>query len=169
MSTETCTVESGLLRKKPCGQPAVTKCANCEQPLCSKHSVPRMSAGKKTFLCPECARAWKQSEKTRGELPPTPASALPPTPAAPAPKPAPAKPAAPKPAAAAPKPAAKPAGLPKESPREHSGEVSFSAGTDALTRKPAPAAPAPKQPEPPREDSGTIEFVPEPKKPEDKK
>ena len=31
---ETCTVETGLLRKKPCGQPAVVKCANCERPLC---------------------------------------------------------------------------------------------------------------------------------------
>jgi len=124
MTTETCTVESGLLKKKPCGQPAVTKCANCEQPLCSKHSVPRMSAGKKTFLCPECARAWKQSEKTLGELPPTPASALPPTPPAqPAPKPAPAKPAAP--AAAPPKPAPAAPKKPEPPPPEESGPLEF--------------------------------------------
>src|SRR6266850_315610 len=72
---EQCTVETGLLKKKPCGEKAVTKCANCEQPLCSKHAVPQMSAGHKTFLCPECAKAWKQSEKTVGTLPPTPAAA----------------------------------------------------------------------------------------------
>src|SRR5918911_1986477 len=105
MTTETCTVETGLLKKKPCGQPAVSKCANCEQSLCAKHRVPQMTGGRKTggFLCPECARAWRESEKTLGELPPTPASALPPTPPPqPAAKPAPAKPAAPKPAVAAP-------------------------------------------------------------------
>ena len=103
MTTETCTVETGLLKKKPCGQPAVSKCANCEQSLCAKHRVPQLSAGKKTsgFLCPECARAWRESEKTIGELPPTPASALPPAekkPVVPPPKPT-AKPA-PAPAAA---------------------------------------------------------------------
>jgi len=127
MTTETCTVESGLLKKKPCGQPAVTKCANCEQPLCSKHAVAQTSAGKKTFLCPECARAWKQSEKTLGELPPTPASALPPTsPAQPTPKPAPAKPAAPKPAAAAPKPAPTAQKKPEPPPPpENSGPLEF--------------------------------------------
>jgi len=82
---ETCTVESGLLRKKPCGQPAVAKCANCEQPLCSKHAIPRTSAGKKMLLCPECARAWKQSEKTLGE-PAAEKPATPPPPAKPAEK-----------------------------------------------------------------------------------
>jgi len=110
MTTETCTVETGLLKKKPCGQPAVSKCANCEQSLCARHRVPQLSGGRKSggFLCPECARAWRESEKTIGELPPTPASALPPaekkpaappaTPTAkPAAKPAPAPPAAKKP------------------------------------------------------------------------
>ena len=78
--SEPCTVETGLLKKKPCGQPAVGKCANCEQPLCAKHRVPQTTAGRKTggFLCPECARAWRESEKRLGDLPETPASALPP-------------------------------------------------------------------------------------------
>ena len=117
---DTCTVETGLLRKKTCGEPAVGKCANCEQPLCSKHRVPQTSGGRKTggFLCPECARAWRESEKRLGELPVTPASALPPQPE---------KPAAERPAAQ-------------------------------------------KQPQPPPiEESGPLEFTPEPKKPEDKK
>ena len=114
MTTETCTVETGLLKKKPCGQPAVSKCANCEQSLCAKHRVPQTSGGKKTggFLCPECARAWRESEKTLGELPPTPASALPP---------AEKKPAAP-PATPAPKPAAK---KPEPPPPEKSGPLEF--------------------------------------------
>src|ERR671931_2525236 len=104
--TDTCTVETGLLKKKPCGQPAVAKCANCEQSICAKHRVPQMTGGKKTgsFLCPECARAWRESEKTLGELPPTPASALPP---------AEKKPPAP---AAAPKPGPKPAPAAKRAP-----------------------------------------------------
>jgi len=133
MTTETCTVETGLLKKKPCGQPAVSHCANCEQSLCAKHRVPQLTGGKKTggFLCPECARAWRESEKTLGELPPTPASALPP--------------AEKKPAAAAPAP--KPAPKPQAAP--------------AAQKNPEPASPP--------EDSGMIEFVPEPKKPEDKK
>src|SRR5919201_3575501 len=100
---ETCTVETGLLKKKPCGEKATAKCANCEQPLCAKHATPRMSGGKRTILCPECARAWKQSEKVVGELPSTPASLLPPQAPKEAPhKPAPAAPHAPAPAAHAP-------------------------------------------------------------------
>jgi hypothetical protein len=118
---DTCTVETGLLRKHPCGQPAVSKCANCEQPLCSKHREPQTSAGKKTggFLCPECARAWRESEKTLGELPPTPVSAAPPqAEKKPAEKPA----GAPKPAAKAPAPAQK---KPEPPPAEHSGPLEF--------------------------------------------
>jgi len=126
--TDTCTVEAGLLKKKTCGQPAVGKCDNCEQPLCAKHRVPRMSAGKKTLLCPECARAWKESEKALGELPSTPASMLPP------------------------QEEKKPAAAPTSAAR------------------PAPAASAPKKPEPPPiEQSGPLEFTPEPKNPEEKK
>lgn len=128
---DTCTVETGLLRKKTCGEAAVGKCANCEQPLCSKHRVPQTSGGRKTggFLCPECARAWRESEKRLGELPATPASALPPQQE----KPAAERPAAPPPAA-----------------------------------RPAPAAQKQPQP-PPIEESGPLEFTPEPTKPEEKK
>ena len=63
---EPCTVETGLLRKTACGQTAVAKCANCEQPLCSKHAIPQLSAaGKKTgaFMCAECEKAHRQHEK----------------------------------------------------------------------------------------------------------
>src|SRR5204862_7740286 len=42
---EACTAQTGLLRKKPCGEKAVTKCGNCEQPLCGKPAVRDMSAG----------------------------------------------------------------------------------------------------------------------------
>jgi hypothetical protein len=64
---ETCSIEVGLLRKKPCGNPAVAKCMSCEQPLCGQHAVAQLnSLGKKTgtFLCPECVAAHKQHEKT---------------------------------------------------------------------------------------------------------
>ncbi|HET7362015.1 MAG TPA: hypothetical protein VFJ70_00445 [Burkholderiales bacterium] len=115
--SDTCTVEAGLLKKKTCGQPAVGKCANCEQPLCAKHRVPRMSAGKKTLLCPECARAWKASEKTLGELPSTPASMLPPQEEK-KPTAAPAPAARPAPAASAPK-------KPEPPPVEPSGPLEF--------------------------------------------
>ena len=144
---DTCTIETGLLKKKPCGQNAITKCANCEQPLCAKHATSMMSGGKKTMLCGECAKAWKDM----GDLPSTPAAA--PKPAAAAPKPA------PKPAAAAPKPAPKPAAAaPKPAPAA-----------------PAPAAAAKKEesgldkkPELSIDMTGDLEFTPS-KKPEDKK
>src|SRR3981189_2947902 len=66
---DACTVETGLLKKKPCGEQAVTKCGNCEQSLCKKHAVPQVSAGQRKsggFLCPECAKAWKAQEKAGG-------------------------------------------------------------------------------------------------------
>ena len=123
---DTCASEVGLLKKHPCGEKAVTKCANCEMPLCAKHATTQMSAGKKTFLCAECAKAWKQQAKTVGELPSTPASAphAAPKPAAQAPKPA-AQP--PKPAAQPPKPpAAEKSDLDKkEKPKEGSGPLEF--------------------------------------------
>jgi hypothetical protein len=155
---EICNVETGLLKKKPCGEKAVTKCANCEQALCSRHAVPRMSGGHKTFLCQECVRAWKQSEKTVGTLPATPAAAAPAKkPAAEPPKPA-ASPA-PKPAtASAPKPATAPAPKPAV----------------AVAPKPAPVKPAAapvqqkKSEPPPQENSGPLEFTLEPKDPEKK-
>jgi hypothetical protein len=121
---EQCTVETGLLKKKPCGQNAVAKCANCEQPLCTKHAIPQMSAGKKAFLCPECAKAWKQQEKTMGGLPDTPAAMLPPGAKKPAEAPKPAAAAKPAPAAAKPA-AAKPAEKKPEPPVEHSGPLEF--------------------------------------------
>ena len=81
---DTCTIEVGLLRKHPCGEKAVTKCANCEQALCVKHTVTTMSGGKKTMLCAECAKAWKKM----GDVPDSAAVKKPEAPAA-APKPAP--------------------------------------------------------------------------------
>jgi hypothetical protein len=68
---ETCTVEAGLLRKKPCGQTAVTKCATCEQPLCAQHAVPQLSAAGKrtgTFYCQECAAAAKAHDKSMAAM-----------------------------------------------------------------------------------------------------
>src|SRR5256885_16747279 len=103
---DTCTIETGLLRKHPCGETAVTKCANCEQALCAKHAVSTMSGGKKTMLCPECAKAWKEQEKTVGAVPSTPAAAPQAKKPAEAHKPA----AAPKPAPHA-APPAKPAAV----------------------------------------------------------
>ncbi|HET7669212.1 MAG TPA: hypothetical protein VFK84_02290 [Burkholderiales bacterium] len=170
---DTCTVEVGLLKKHPCGANAVTKCANCEQPLCTKHGAPRMSGGKKIFLCPECNRAWKESEKL-GEIPSTPAAAPVATPPAPGSK----KPAeAPKPAAAAPKPAAaakpaaaKPAEKKPEPPEEHSGALEFTPSKPAETKPTPPPAPAPKpaakKPEPPKAGELSLEDS---APPEDKK
>ena len=77
---DVCTVETGLLKKKPCGEPAVAKCANCEQPLCKKHSIPQISGGQRKsggFLCPECAKAWKAQEKAMGPIEGAPASSAP--------------------------------------------------------------------------------------------
>jgi hypothetical protein len=106
---ETCTVETGLLKKKPCGATAVTHCKNCEQPLCSKHATPQMSDGKKIFLCAECAKAWKDSDKAAKAM----GAAKPGAGAAHAATP---KPATPSPAPAQKKPAPEP---------EHSGPLEF--------------------------------------------
>ena len=62
----TCTVETGFLRKKPCGHVASAKCLNCDQPLCVDHAVPQLSeAGHRTgkFLCKECTAAAKEQAK----------------------------------------------------------------------------------------------------------
>jgi hypothetical protein len=62
----TCTVETGLFRKKPCGAAAVAQCVNCEQFLCSQHAKPQLNeGGKRTgkFLCEECQAALKEQEK----------------------------------------------------------------------------------------------------------
>jgi hypothetical protein len=88
---ETCTVETGLLKKKPCGHNAVTHCGNCEQPLCKQHAVAQKAAGK--FMCKECDAARRDYEKNTPAAP-VKSSPLPPAAAA-------AKHAAPKPAAPA--------------------------------------------------------------------
>ena len=109
---ETCTVETGLLKKKPCGHNAVTHCANCEQPLCKQHVVAQKTAGK--FMCKECDAARRDFEKN---TPPAPVKVTVP-PAAPN---APAKNAAPK---EAPKPA------PVEAKVDDGGALEFTPGTE---------------------------------------
>jgi hypothetical protein len=91
---ETCTVETGLLKKKPCAKPSVTHCGNCEQPLCKDHAVPelgptRQKTGK--FMCKECAVAAKEHDKAVAAVAardPLKKPAPPAAPAAGAPKPA---------------------------------------------------------------------------------
>jgi hypothetical protein len=64
---ENCTIEVGLLRKKPCGHAAVAHCLNCEQPLCVQHAVAQLSAGgAKTgkSMCQECTDAEKRHART---------------------------------------------------------------------------------------------------------
>lgn len=140
---ESCAAETGLLKKKPCGQAAVAKCANCEMPLCSKHAVAQVSASKQRtgkFMCAECDRAQREHEKL---APPARPTAAPARAAQPALKPS--APAA-KPAAPAAKPAATPAPMPKDSPApQPSGKKELSL-----------------------EDSQPLEFTPS-KKPEEKK
>ena len=72
---ETCIVETGLLRKKPCGHAAITKCANCEAPLCAQHAIPQLSAAQKktgAFMCKECDAARRQYDKLQAAAPKTP-------------------------------------------------------------------------------------------------
>jgi hypothetical protein len=115
---DTCIVETGLLRKKPCGQTGVTKCANCEIPLCAQHAVAQLNAQQKktgTFLCPECEAARKQFDKNQASASKAaaPKAGAAPTPGAAKPAPAAAKPASP---AAAGKPAAPAAKAPEKKP-----------------------------------------------------
>jgi hypothetical protein len=109
---ETCTVETGLLKKKPCGHNAVTHCATCEQPLCKQHVVAQKTPGK--FMCKECEAARRDFEKN---TPPAPVKT-------PAPQAAPA--AAPK--SAAPKEAPTPA--PVEAKADDGGALEFTPSTD---------------------------------------
>ncbi len=96
-----CIVETGLLKKKPCGHPAVTHCLNCDAALCADHAIPETSAaGKRTgkFVCQECKAALKENEKRLAavEKKPPAAKLATPAPAAPAaPAAAPAAPVAP--------------------------------------------------------------------------
>ena len=114
---EPCTVESGLLIKKPCGQAAVTACSSCERPLCAKHAVPQLTAsgarsGK--FLCQECADANREHDKSMAAL----GRVEPRKPAGPAPQP-PKKPAA--------QPAEQPPAAPAETkkPENDDGSIEF--------------------------------------------
>ena len=126
---DTCAVEVGLLKKKPCGQNAVAKCANCEMALCTKHAVPRLNSTKQRtgkFMCAECDRADKSVDTSVPTAKPAPVASKP---AAPAPRPAApaAKPAAPAPAAAAKAPAVaptQPAGK-QEFKLEETGPIEF--------------------------------------------
>ena len=72
---ETCTVETGLLKKKPCGHASVTHCANCEQPLCKQHSVaqPREPGKPAKFMCKECNAARIAFDKNVPQSVPEPA------------------------------------------------------------------------------------------------
>jgi hypothetical protein len=130
-------VETGLLSKKPCGQPGVTKCLNCEQALCSKHATPLVNeAGHKTgkFMCKECFAAQKEAAKLAAKSQPA-GARKPDAPAAAAPKPAAPKPPAP-PAAAA-KPAAAPA-KPPEKPglsMDDSGPLEFTPSKPPADKK----------------------------------
>jgi len=68
---ESCTIETGLLRAKPCGHPAVTHCKTCEQPLCAQHAVAQLSeAHKKTgiFMCKECDAARAEYDKSQARV-----------------------------------------------------------------------------------------------------
>jgi hypothetical protein len=121
-----CQVETGLLKKKPCGQPGVTHCLNCEQALCSKHAVPLLNeGGHKTgkFMCKECFAAQKEVAKM---MPATPSPAKKPdAPAAAAPQPAAPKPPAPAPAAAKTAAAAPGKPEPKKPDMDDSGPLEF--------------------------------------------
>jgi len=138
---ETCAVEVGLLKKHPCGQNSVAKCANCEMALCTKHAVAQLNSMKQRtgkFMCAECNRA----DKTVDTSVPT--------------KPAAAKPAAGAPAAAAPKPAA-----PAPKPAAPAAKPAAPAAKPAATPAQAGAAPAaPKEEKFKLEETGPIEFTP---------
>ena len=63
---DTCAIETGLFRKKPCGHVATTKCLNCDVPLCVDHAVAQLSeTGHRTgkFMCKECVAAAKEQAK----------------------------------------------------------------------------------------------------------
>jgi hypothetical protein len=102
---ETCTVETGLLKKKPCGHNGVTRCSTCEQPLCKQHIVPQKTAGK--FMCKECDAARREFEKSSTTPRPMRITAA---------------------ASKAPKEATKPA--PVQAKADHGGALEFTPSTD---------------------------------------
>jgi hypothetical protein len=149
MEMDTCAAEVGFLKKHPCGNAAVAKCANCEMALCTKHAVPQMSANNQRtgkFMCEECNKAQKAADKGMAAAPKHAA----PKPAAPAASPKHAAPAAKPPAPPAPKPAAPAAKAPAPAAAPKAPAV-------------APTQPAGKQ-EFKLEETGPIEFTPEKKK-----
>ena len=114
---DTCAVETGLLKKHPCGQNAVAKCANCEMALCSKHAVAQLSPTKQRtgkFMCAECDKAQKAAEKGMAA-----AAAHHPVAAKPAAKPPAGAPAAKPGAPAAPAAAAKAGAAPAAPAKPH--------------------------------------------------
>jgi hypothetical protein len=121
---ETCTVETGLLKKKPCGEASVTRCDNCEQPLCAKHAVAQLTGtGRKSgkHLCKDCDAARRDYEKRVGPEVPAAKPAKEPDTKPASPSAAPAK----KPAAAAASPAPAPS-KPKE--EDSLGGIDFTPG-----------------------------------------
>ena len=63
----TCTIETGLLSKKPCGKASVAMCVTCDQHLCIDHAIAQLSeAGRRTgkFMCAECVAAAKDHAKS---------------------------------------------------------------------------------------------------------
>jgi len=163
---DSCSVETGLLRKKPCGQRAVAHCENCERALCASHAVAQLSeAQKKTgkFLCKECDDARREYEKSQARVhkqeeakrtadmmrgltnppPPKPKAAAESAPTAPA------------------APAAKPqAGAATPPPKEESGALEFTPSAKKDVAAPPKATPAAKPP-----DDGGLDFTPSEKKP----
>jgi hypothetical protein len=116
MEMDTCAAEVGFLKKHPCGNAAVAKCANCEMALCTKHAVPQMSANNQRtgkFMCEECNKAQKAAPAAA----PKHAAPAAKPPAPPAPKPA-------APAAKAPAPAAAPK-APAVAPTQPAGKQEF--------------------------------------------
>ena len=69
---DTCAAEVGLLKKHPCGNAAVAKCANCEMALCTKHAVAQLNTMKQRtgkFMCEECNKAHKAADKGMAAAP----------------------------------------------------------------------------------------------------
>jgi hypothetical protein len=125
---DTCAVEVGLLKKKPCGAASVARCANCEMALCTKHAVAQLSANKQRtgkFMCAECDRAARTVDTSPTQQPKVsiksggaPAPAAKPAAAPARPAPVAAKPSAPAKAGAAPAPAAAKPAAPAAKPAE---------------------------------------------------
>ncbi len=147
---DSCTIETGLLRKKPCGHAAVTHCATCEQPLCLQHAVAQLTeAHKKTgkYMCKECDEARREYEKgqarvAKQELMKSVANPPPPKPKTAAPAGAP------------------PQSAPSEK-KPDAGALEFTPGEKKSASAPPENTPGEKAP-----DAGALEFTPREKKPD---